>query len=72
MTLEAKDLFFRVKDFLVNVSQLVIMNESDPLILYTDASKVSICGVLMKGQNGVKNPSFSFRTSCWGIMELGF
>ena len=61
MTLEARDVFFRVKDLLVNASQLVLMNETDPLILYTDASAVPIGGVL---QNGVENPSFLFLISC--------
>jgi hypothetical protein len=43
MTLEVRDAFLRVKDLLVNASQLVIMNKTDiPLILYTDASTVSI------------------------------
>ena len=47
MTPEARDAFLRVKDLLVNASQLVIMNETDPLILYTEASTVSIGRVLM-------------------------
>ena len=42
MTPEVRDAFFRVKYLLVNASQLVIMNETDPLILYTDASTVSV------------------------------
>ena len=42
MTPEARDAFFRVKDLLVNAAELVIMNETDPLIFYTDASTVSI------------------------------
>ena len=42
MTPEARNAFNRVKDLLANASQLVIMNETDPLILYTDASTVSI------------------------------
>ena len=64
MTPEARDAFFRVKDLLVNAAQLVIMNETDPLILYTDASTVSIGGVLMQEPNGIKNPIFSSRISC--------
>ena len=35
MTPEARDAFSRVKNLLVNAAQLVIMNETDPLILYT-------------------------------------
>ena len=38
MTEEARDAFFRVKDRLFDASQLVIMNETDPFMLYTDAS----------------------------------
>ena len=64
MTPEARDAFFRVKDLLVNSAQLVIMNETDPLILYTDASTVSIGGVLMQEQNGIENQLFSSHISC--------
>ena len=56
MTPEVRDAFFRVKYLLVNASQLVIMNETDPLILYTDASTVSVGGVLMQEKNGVEKP----------------
>ena len=42
---------FWVKNLLVNASHLVIMNETDPLILHTDASTVSVGGVLMQEQN---------------------
>ena len=56
MTPEARDAFFRVIDFSVHASQLVIMNETDPLILYTDASTVSIGRVLMQEQNGIEKP----------------
>ena len=34
---EARDAYFRAKDLLVNASQLVIMNETDSLILYKNA-----------------------------------
>ena len=50
MTAEAREAIFRVKDLLVHASQLVIMNETDPLILYTETSTVSIGGVLMQEQ----------------------
>jgi hypothetical protein len=51
------------------------MNETDPLILYTDASTVSIGGVLMQEQNGIGNPFFiahilSDQATRWGIIEL--
>ena len=67
---------FRVKDLLVNASQLVIMNETDSLILYTDTSTVSVDGVLMQEQNGVEKPItfiphiLSDQATRWGIMEL--
>ena len=41
-------------DLLSQSSQLVIMNEGDPLILYTDASSKAIGGVLMQVQNGIE------------------
>jgi len=57
MTLEARDACFRAKDLLVNASQLVmVMNETDPLILYTNAGTVSIGEVLMQEQHRVENP----------------
>ena len=55
MTQEARDTCFRVKDLLISASQLVIKNETDPLILYTDAYAVSIGGVFMQEQNGIEN-----------------
>ena len=61
---------------MVNAAQLVIMNEIDPLILYTDASTVSIGGVLMQEQNGIEKPIIfishilSDQATRWGIMEL--
>jgi len=55
MTQEARDTCFRVKDLLISASQLVIKNETDPLILYTDACAVSIGGVFMQEQNGIEN-----------------
>ena len=56
MTPEARDAFFRVKDLLDHASQLVIMNETDPFILYTGAGTVSIGGVLMQEPNGIEEP----------------
>jgi len=48
------------------------MNKTDPLILYTDASIVSVGGVLMQEQNGVEKPIIfiSHQATRWGIMEL--
>ena len=74
MTPEARDTFFRVKDLLVNASQLVIMNETDPLILYTDGSTVSIGGVLMQDQieskkHHLHSHILSDQATRWGIME---
>jgi len=66
----------RVKDLLVNASQLVIMNKADPLILYTDASTVSIVGVLLQERNGLEKPIIfishilSDQATRSGIMEL--
>jgi len=57
MTPEARD---RVKDLLVNASQLVIMNENDPVELYTEASTKSIGGVLIQEQNEGEPPQFHF------------
>ena len=39
MSQEGRAVFALIKDPLSQSSQLVIMNEEDPLILYTDASK---------------------------------
>ena len=57
-------------------SQLVIMNEEDPLILYTDVSTKAIGGVLMQVQKGIEKPvifishALSDQATRWGIMEL--
>ena len=67
---------FWVKDLLINASQLVIMNETDPLILHTDATTLSIGGVLMQEQNGVRKTVIfiahilSDQATRWRIMEL--
>ena len=39
--------FFRFNDLLVNSTQVVIMNEEDPILLYTDASAKAIDRVHM-------------------------
>ena len=53
---EGQAAFAHIKDLLSQSSQLVIMNEEDLLILYTDASTKEICGVLMQVQNGIEKP----------------
>ena len=47
---------FSSKDLLSQSSQLVIINEEDPLILYTDSSTKAISGVLEQVQNGIEKP----------------
>jgi len=49
MNQEARDAMLRVKDYLVNASSLVIMNENHPL-----ARTMSVGGVLMQEQNGIE------------------
>ena len=56
MTQEARDEFVCVKDLLVECTQLVIMKEEDPLLLYTDTSAKAIGGVLTQVQNGIEKP----------------
>ena len=46
----SKRCVFWIKDLLVNASQLVIMNENEPLVLYADASTISVGGVLVQEQ----------------------
>ena len=51
------------------------MNSSDPLILYTDASKRAVRGVLMQVQGGREKPcvfvshTLSEQSTRWGVME---
>ena len=47
-TQEGRAAFALIKDLLSKSSLLVIMNEEDPIILYTDASAKAIGGVLMQ------------------------
>jgi hypothetical protein len=56
MTEEGRAVFAHIKGLLAKSSQVVIMNEEDPLFLYTDASTKSIGGVLMQLQNGIEKP----------------
>ena len=52
MSQEGRVAFSLIKDLLSQSSQLVIMNEEDPSILYTYANPRAIGGVLMQVQNG--------------------
>jgi len=56
MTQQGQAVFALVKNFLAKSSQLVIMNEEDLLILYTDASTRAVDGVLMYIQDGIEKP----------------
>ena len=55
MTQEGRVAFALIKDLLKS-SQLVIMNEEDPVVLYTDASTRAIGDVLMQIQDGIEKP----------------
>ncbi len=76
MTQEGRAAFAHIKGLLAKSSQLVIMNEEDPLFLYTDASTKAIGVVLMQLQNGIEKPVIfashilSDQATRWGIMEL--
>jgi cleavage and polyadenylation specificity factor subunit 1 len=76
MTSAASRAFKHIKLVLLGHSHKVIMNEVDPLILYTDASTTSVAGVLMQVQGGVEMPcqfvshTLSDQATRWGIMEL--
>ena len=56
MSQEGRVAFAHIMDLLSHSTRLVIMNEEDPLILYTDASSKAIGGVLMQVQNGIEKP----------------
>ena len=56
MTEEALSAFVRVKDMVMAHTTRVLMNDSDPLILYTDASTRAVGGVLMQVQGGRERP----------------
>ena len=53
-----------------------MMNEEDPLVLYTDASKKTIGGLLMEVHNGIGKPIIFVshvlydQATRWGIMDL--
>ena len=74
MSQEGRAAFSLIQDLLSQSSQLVIMNEEDPLILYTDASTKAI-GVLMQVQNGIEKPVIFvshaiYQATRWGVMDL--
>ena len=56
MTENALRAFWRVKDQVMGHTTIVLMNVSDPLILYTDASTRAIGGVLMQVQGARERP----------------
>jgi hypothetical protein len=76
MTSEALAAFELIKKLLLEKTRLTIMNEEDPLILYTDASTRAVAGVLMQVQDGIEKPCvfvsqvLSDQATRWGIMEL--
>jgi hypothetical protein len=73
---EAENAFKDLKQALVTHAKLVHINDTDPLILYTDASTKAIAGVLVQVTNGVEHPAIyvshvlSDAATRWGIMEL--
>jgi RNase H-like domain found in reverse transcriptase len=58
----ARVAFHTVKELLENSAELVLMNEKDPLILYTDVSTNAIGGVLMKFKMESKDHAVSYPT----------
>jgi len=56
MTHEGRSAFAHIKGLLAKLSQLVIINEKDPLILCTDSSTRALGGVLMQFQIGIEKP----------------
>jgi hypothetical protein len=59
MTENAISAFEIVKEKVAHHTSRVIMNDHDPLILYTDASTKAIGGVLMQIQGGREKPCIS-------------
>ena len=64
MTENAPAAFWRVKDQVMAHTTRVLMNASDPLILYTNASTRAMGGVLMQVQGGERDHAFSSLTRC--------
>ena len=75
MTEDALSAFVRVKDMVMAHTTRVLMNDSDPFILYTDASTRAVGGVLMQVQGGREKPcvfvshTLSEQATRWGVME---
>jgi len=72
MTEEALSAFVRVKDMVMAHTTRVLMNDSDPLILYAVASTRAVGGVLMQVQGGRERPcvfvshTLSEQATRWG------
>ena len=56
----ARAAFWRVKDQVMAYTTRALMNASDPIILYTDASTRAIGGVLMQVQGERERPCVFF------------
>ena len=56
MSQDGSATFAHIKDLLSQSYQLVIMNEEDPFILYSDANTKAIGRVLMQVPNGIEKP----------------
>ena len=75
MTENALRAFCRVKDQVMAYTTRVLINKSDPLILYTDASTRATGGFLMQVQGGRESPcvfvshTLSEQATRWGVME---
>jgi hypothetical protein len=71
----AQAAFDKVKEAILNAQELTWPNETDPLILYTDASDLGIGGVLVQRQVNVEKPiscfskKFSDAATRWSTIE---
>jgi hypothetical protein len=76
MTDAARVAFLDIKDIIGRYTKLTAVNEVDPLILYTDASKDYVAAVLMQEQDGDEKPvcwvshKLSETASRWAMVEL--
>jgi hypothetical protein len=74
-TPEAEEAFKVLKEAIMNASALSWQTESDPLVLYTDASTVGMGAVLVQEQGGQEVPlvflskKFSDAASRWSTIE---
>jgi hypothetical protein len=75
-TPEAQTAWESTRKALMSSMTTVILNETDPLILYTDASMVAVSGILFQVQDGVEKPAIcvskklSEPASRWPVTEL--